>query len=162
VEEGVVNAESPPAGASRAVRIGRRRWQALFVALALLVGALDTVLAKKPAGESVHRPDADCRSCHTATRDALDNDPAAARALLASDLEERCMRCHDDEGPSHHTGIAPKRPVPATLPLSPEGLITCATCHFVHGEQNPFGDFIRIDNTRGGLCLTCHDLSELG
>jgi hypothetical protein len=144
------------------VTIARRRWQALVVALALLMGALGAVLAKKPPGENVHRPDADCRSCHTAERDALDSDRAAARALLASDLEERCMRCHDDEGPSHHTGMAPKGPVPATLPLSTEGLVTCATCHFVHGEQDPFGDFIRLDNRRGGLCLTCHDLSELG
>jgi len=24
-----------------------------------------------------------------------------------------------------------------------------------------FGDFVRIDNRRGALCLTCHQLSEL-
>jgi len=51
--------------------------------------------------------------------------------------------------------------VPDALPLSVEGLITCATCHFMHGEQAPFRDFVRIENSRGGLCLTCHDLSEL-
>jgi predicted CXXCH cytochrome family protein len=51
--------------------------------------------------------------------------------------------------------------VPDTLPLSRDGLITCATCHFIHGEKNPYGDFVRMDNTRGGLCLTCHELKEL-
>jgi hypothetical protein len=110
----------------------------------------------------VHRPDVDCRSCHTVERDVLEQDRAAARTLLASDLEERCILCHGNEGPSHHTGVRPTKPVPETLPLSAEGLITCATCHWVHGEQNPFGDFVRINNARGGLCLTCHELSELG
>jgi hypothetical protein len=84
----------------------------------------------------------------------------AARGLLVPDLESRCIACHD-EGPSHHTGIRPKKPVPDTLPLSRDGLITCATCHFIHGEQDPYGDFVRIDNARGGLCLTCHELQEL-
>jgi hypothetical protein len=31
----------------------------------------------------------------------------------------------------------------------------------MHGESNTFGDFVRIDNRRGGLCLTCHQLEEL-
>ena len=70
------------------------------------------------------------------------------------------VACHD-EGPSHLTGVAPKKAVPDTLRLSQEGLITCATCHFAHGEQNPHNDFLRMDNSRGALCLTCHELSEL-
>ena len=131
---------------------GRRtRW-----VLAALV-----LVAARPQGPNVHRPDGDCRACHTADRDALDGDRAAARTLLAADLEPRCLLCHGDQGPSHHTGIQPRKPVPDILPLSPEGLITCATCHFMHGEPAPFMDFVRIDNTRGGLCLTCHALSEL-
>lgn len=138
----------------------RARWPGLAVVLS--VAALHAVLAEGTTGESVHRPDADCRSCHTAGRDVLERDRDAARTLLAADLEARCMLCHGNEGPSHHTGIRPVKPVPATLPLSGEGLITCATCHFIHGEQNPFGDYVRIDNARGGLCLTCHELSELG
>lgn len=118
-------------------------------------------LDAKPAGENVHRPDADCARCHSAERGVLEQDRGAAQTLLAVDLEQRCFVCHADEGPSHHTGIRPHKPVPDTLPLSSEGLITCATCHFIHGEQDPFGAFVRIDNSRGGLCLTCHELSEL-
>ena len=127
----------------------------------LLLVPLALVLAKGPKGENVHRPDADCTACHTSERAALEEDRVAARARLAPDLEERCILCHGDEGPSHHTGIRPVKPVPDTLPLSAEGLITCATCHFVHGEPNAFRDFVRIENSRGGLCLTCHELSEL-
>jgi hypothetical protein len=144
----------------RGPRFGcREGWRVLVpVILASLVGV---VVAKKPAGENVHRPDADCMGCHTADQTTLGRDRAAARALLAADLEERCVLCHNDEGPSHHTGIRPRKAVPDSLPLSAEGLITCATCHFVHGEPNAADDFLRIDNSRGGLCLTCHELSEL-
>jgi hypothetical protein len=127
----------------------------------ILVSLVGVVVAKKPAGENVHRPGSDCMSCHTADQTTLGRDRAAARALLAPDLEERCILCHNDEGPSHHTGIRPRKAVPDTLPLSSEGLITCATCHFVHGEPNAADGFLRIDNARGGLCLTCHELSEL-
>jgi hypothetical protein len=134
------------------------RW---LLTLLLPLATLTVVRAEKPQGENVHRPEVECRSCHTVERDVLEQDRVAARALLASDLEERCILCHGNEGPSHHTGIRPTKPVPDTLPLSAEGLITCATCHFIHGEQNPFGDFVRINNARGGLCLTCHELSDL-
>jgi hypothetical protein len=79
---------------------------------------------------------------------------------LLPDVDARCNTCHDDEGPSHRTGIPPRSPVPEALPLS-NGTLACATCHFVHGERDPFGDFVRIDNSRGGLCLTCHKLEEL-
>jgi len=127
----------------------------------LLAALLAVGAAKKTPGENVHRPDAECRGCHTAEQATLERDRTAARALLAADLEERCVLCHNDEGPSHHTGIRPRKPVPDTLPLSAEGLITCATCHFVHGEPDAIDDFLRIDNRRGGLCLTCHELSEL-
>ena len=137
-------------------RVGR------FVAALVLLTVLHAVVQAKPKGDNVHRPNADCAACHTAERAALEADPEAARTtLLAPDIEARCYACHSDEGPSHHTGIRPHKPVPDILPLSSSGLITCSTCHFVHGERNPFGDFVRVDNARGGLCLTCHELAEL-
>ena len=42
------------------------------------------VVAKKPVGENVHRPDADCMACHTADQATLERDHTAARALLAA------------------------------------------------------------------------------
>ena len=134
-------------------------WRVLV--LVSLAVPLAVVLGKRPPGENVHRPDAVCLTCHTTNRDTLEGDRDAARGLLVSDLETRCNRCHSDEGPSHRTGIRPRKPVPDPLRLSADGLITCATCHFVHGEQSPFVYFLRIDNSRGWLCLTCHERSEL-
>jgi len=144
----------------RGPRIGSRRVGWALLALGLLVALLAGRVAGKPKGENLHRPDGDCLACHSTERETLDRDRVAARTLLAADLEERCFVCHDDEGPSHHTGIRPRKPVPDMLPLSGEGLITCATCHFMHGEKS-WKDFVRVDNSRGGLCLTCHELAEL-
>ena len=141
---------------------GRLRGRGVgWAAFSLLTVSFAVLLAKGPRGENVHRPDAECTGCHTADRARLEQDHGAARGLLAADLEERCTLCHGDQGPSHRTGIRPRKPVPDTLPLSAEGLITCATCHFMHGEPSALRDFVRIDNSRGGLCLTCHELSEL-
>jgi predicted CXXCH cytochrome family protein len=118
-------------------------------------------LAAAPRGEDVHRADANCRICHTADRAALSSNPARARTLLLPNLEATCNRCHGSEGPSHKTGMKATTKVPAELPLDPGGTVTCATCHFLHGENNQFGDFLRIDNRRGKLCLSCHKISEL-
>ncbi|HTQ48499.1 MAG TPA: cytochrome c3 family protein [Polyangiaceae bacterium] len=126
-----------------------------------LVLALAPGFARTPARESPHRADADCTLCHRGEAAALARDPVAARGLLVPDLEARCMGCHSAEGPSHRTGVRPRGAVPASLPLSSDGLITCATCHFVHGEGERKLSYERIDNRRGQLCLTCHTMSEL-
>jgi len=138
----------------------RRTLAAWAAAVALVVLASDR-LAAKPHGENVHRPDGDCRACHTLDPSALKADPAAAKAAVVPDLEAACNRCHGDEGPSHKTGMPPKKPEPPALPLASDGTIGCATCHFMHGESNIGGAFLRLDNRRGGLCLSCHELSEL-
>ena len=128
---------------------------------ALALALLAAVAAAKPHGDDVHRLGDRCDACHTADAGTLRADHAAAQRLLVDDLEARCMSCHADEGPSHKTGIPPRTPPPPALPLSPDGHITCATCHWIHSESNAFGDFVRIDNRHGALCLTCHQLSEL-
>ena len=138
--------------------IGFPRVGWIVCGLVLLVTSVAAVQAKSTR-ENLHVPDADCARCHTADRPALEGNPVAAPHQLVPDVEQRCNACHD-EGPSHRTGMPPHNPVPE-LPLSDSGLITCATCHFIHGERNPHGDFVRIDNSRGGLCLTCHKLEEL-
>lgn len=142
-------------GQKRAVRGWRLAGPSLGVAVALAA-----VVLARPRGEDVHRLDGPCETCHTADAATLHGDPAVARTLVAPDLEARCVACHGDEGPSHKTGVEPAKPVTDALPLA-EGKITCATCHFMHGEGNRTEDFCRIDNRRGGLCLTCHELAEL-
>ena len=136
-----------------------RAWPAALPPLAAVL-LVAVALAARPRGADVHRLDGDCEACHTADAVTLHADAQAAKTLVAPDLEERCNACHGDEGPSHKTGVAPTKPVPDSLPLT-EGKLTCATCHFMHGEANAGEDFCRIDNRRGELCLTCHDLSEL-
>ena len=137
----------------------RREAAIAFASLLLAVWAV-AALGGKSHGDDVHRGDADCQTCHTADATKLAGDPIAARGLLAPDLERRCNVCHGDQGPSHPTGVRTGKAVPI-LPLANDGEITCATCHFMHGENNRFGDFLRIDNREGALCLTCHRLSEL-
>jgi len=141
-------------------RRGGAGWGSYALVPVFIVGLAAVAAAVKKGVDNVHRPEADCLECHTVDRTTLEGEHAKARAQLAADLESRCFTCHD-EGPSHHTGIKPTMPVPDTLPLSVEGLITCATCHFLHGEPNAVGDALRINNDRGALCLTCHKLSEL-
>ena len=139
---------------------GTHPWR-LTAAAALLPLLLSPAHARAPKGPNAHRPEADCRLCHTADAATLRSDPAKARTLIFPDLEARCASCHAGEGPSHKTGVRPRGSVPPDLPLSSDGLITCGTCHFIHGESNRANAFERIDNRRGQLCLTCHKLSEL-
>jgi hypothetical protein len=136
---------------------------AIATATALVLVALPAIDARGEAakGDSPHRADASCATCHTGDADALRQDPEGARAALIPDLEAACDSCHADEGPSHPTGMAPRTEVPSSLPLAPDGTIACATCHFLHGEPAEGEAFARVDNSRGGLCLTCHSRAEL-
>jgi hypothetical protein len=140
---------------------GHRRSSLLVLGIMAALSLVTITLAAAPRGEDVHRADANCRVCHTADRATLNGNPARARTLLVPNLEATCNRCHGSEGPSHKTGMRAAMKVPAALPLDPGGIVTCATCHFLHGENNQFGDFLRIDNRRGKLCLSCHKISDL-
>jgi hypothetical protein len=137
------------------------RARRILVASLILAALFAVARAGKPRGPDVHRLDGSCDACHTADAATLHQDPARAATLLVEDLEARCNGCHGDEGPSHKTGMSPGKTTPDALPLSGEGKVTCATCHFMHGESDAFDNFCRLDNRRGGLCLTCHELSEL-
>jgi hypothetical protein len=103
----------------------------------------------------------DCAVCHTGDVASLSARREAAGTALVPNLEAVCNGCHADEGPSHRTGMHPKRPDPISLPLAADGTVTCSTCHFVHGETTAAQSFERIDNRHGQLCLTCHELAEL-
>ncbi|MFV9644737.1 MAG: cytochrome c3 family protein [Desulfobacterales bacterium] len=68
-----------------------------------------------------------------------------------------CYRCHPSEilGVSHPVGIAVKMGtnVPDYLPTLEGGVITCVTCHEVHGGNRKH--FTRMDAAKD-LCNTCH------
>lgn len=144
----------------------RRRRPVLVGAVSLLAFVAPATTgrpgsAEAATGTNVHRAGVDCVPCHGQDAGWLAAHHAAAATTLKPDLDAVCAGCHADEGPSHRTGIVAKRPVPPTLPLAADGTITCATCHFVHGEATTSESFERIDNAHGELCLTCHELSEL-
>ncbi len=42
------------------------------------------------------------------------------------------------------------------LPLGKHGEVHCTTCHDPHNNKQ--GDFLRITDRRGAVCLTCHDM----
>lgn len=145
----------------------RRRtlgWPPLMAGCAVLIASAGLVLGSAKHGAAdVHRDKSpgSCLACHSADEPTLHARASVASPMLADDLDARCAACHDPLDASHRTGVVPKRPVPPALPLSADGKVTCATCHFMHAESDAFGDFVRIDNRKGALCLTCHELSEL-
>jgi predicted CXXCH cytochrome family protein len=124
----------------------------------LVLMSLALAHTPRAQGEDVHKRDSNCRACHTVDADALNRNPKAAAATLLPNLDATCNRCHAAQGASHKVGVAAKKSVPE-LPLS-EGKLTCATCHFMHGEGGG-PDFLRIDNRRGKMCLSCHTMAEL-
>ena len=84
---------------------------------------------------------------------------------------------------SHPVDIRPQEGVHPELPLDHEGTITCSTCHDPHSEPSsatPYAKrgvverlkgmfssagyptyFLRISNTEGQLCLSCHKSEEV-
>jgi predicted CXXCH cytochrome family protein len=68
-----------------------------------------------------------------------------------------CYKCHPPEilGVSHPVGVAQKRGtnVPDYLPTLEGGIITCVTCHEVHGGNQKH--FTRMKTIKD-LCKTCH------
>lgn len=68
-----------------------------------------------------------------------------------------CYKCHPPEilGVSHPVGIAKKSgtDVPDYLPTLEGGIITCVTCHEVHGGNRKH--FTRMEATKD-LCKICH------
>ncbi len=97
-----------------------------------------------------------CQSCHTAPKPSLVPGGPASRNMVAS-INGECLRCHYDGPITHPVGVSNSKKTAPDLPLSQDGKITCVTCHVGHSNQNSFGQLLRKNNRRGGLCLSCHD-----
>ena len=69
-----------------------------------------------------------------------------------------CYQCHPPEelGVTHPVGVALKQTtkIPKDLPTLEGGIITCVTCHDVHGANRPY--LARKEMTRD-ICISCHD-----
>jgi predicted CXXCH cytochrome family protein len=97
-----------------------------------------------------------CSSCHTAPKASLVAASPACTKMVDS-IDGECLRCHYDGPISHPIGMPNSKKAAPDLPLGRDGKITCVTCHYGHSNQNPFGQLLRKNNRRGGLCLSCHD-----
>ncbi|MCP5150189.1 MAG: cytochrome c3 family protein [Ectothiorhodospiraceae bacterium] len=92
------------------------RWLGVLLA-AVLVAATEVPAATHDG--------LDCIACHGVER------PTAAPAL---DVSPACAGCHQSAAEfSHPLGASPGSTAPANLHLAPDGGMTCATCHAVHG-----------------------------
>ena len=95
----------------------------------------------------------------TASADAQKSANGQDRPLVTKEelTIKGCGRCHPSEllGVSHPVGIPVKMGtnVPDDLPTLKDGIITCVTCHSVHGGVRKY--FARKEITKD-ICITCH------
>lgn len=130
-----------------------------------------TVPAQKPENHPVADDAKRCASCHQ------DTSPTKTSHLLLAGIDTACKSCHPRSTANHRIGNVPPFTVPSDLILSPEGTLSCITCHDPHTPrwsdrswqaQSLAGSvrtmfakkhktyFLRRNNAHGDLCLACH------
>src|ERR1700690_3887471 len=107
-----------------------------------------------------------CTSCHTS-----DNPSGASARRMTAPITFLCTTsCHQtifDEGYMHPVDVRPKYvAVPADMPVSLSGELSCGTCHNVHAEYyTPYGSvshFLRRQEVGKDFCKICHkDLTSI-
>ena len=103
----------------------------------------------------------ECTSCHVMPNPS--GSTVAARSMTQS-ITYLCRKCHEktlDEGYMHPVDTRPQNVnIPADMPLSRSGEITCATCHDVHAEfYTSYGartHFLRRQESGKTFCKICH------
>lgn len=102
-----------------------------------------------------------CATCHAVTPVKGKRDTLRMKASLQS----LCSRCHPNQenALSHPVEMVPSSGVilPADLPLSWEGKMTCGTCHDIHSAPDSGftgkWNFLRRRTTGSAFCSSCHD-----
>jgi predicted CXXCH cytochrome family protein len=103
-----------------------------------------------------------CSSCHVLAEPSRSSGVMARR--MTEPITRICDNCHEktqSEGYMHPCDVRPQRVhIPADMPLSEFGEITCSTCHDVHSEYTtPYGAptrFLRRGETGKAFCKICH------
>lgn len=165
----------------RRIRDAGQRGAGLTGAILLALAAAGAVNAAPRPVSSPHSfmsDEARCSECHLTV-------PVRPGGGFHRDIVTICSDCHfDNHRMSHPVDIRPRRPENLSLPLDSDGSMTCATCHDPHGEPSgtvPYVRrgllqqlrgtlssqgyptyFLRMPNTEGQLCRTCHTEHELG
>lgn len=134
----------------------KKKYWIFFALLAFAASAAYTVLRN-----SGHDFDAgQCPECHEQT-------PVKGRRetlKMKGPIQAICNRCHEisKNAISHPVEIVPDRDMvlPADFPLSPEGKMTCSTCHDIHAGPPPGAlfkwNFLRRQVVGVALCSACH------
>ncbi len=100
----------------------------------------------------------ECTKCHV-------GNPTGKKSPLplTAPQKELCVSCHKnlDATSYHPVGMRPTHiRVPADMPLSKEGHVTCATCHDIHApDKTPLGKpshFLRRQVSGRQFCAICH------
>ena len=129
-------------------------WKAFCLIFLLLLGAWVYSMEKGPHAFT----DSECVNCHTK------DSSGKVTKQMKMPIAMLCKKCHEKifsgEGYVHPFNVRPTFTVPADLPLSPEGEITCATCHNIHSPvMTPSGTksyFLRRIGPRRQFCEACH------
>lgn len=135
--------------------VSRSRMTAVWaVTLCLLVGMGLLLYSMQPGPHEFPR----CLDCHLTAPDGTSTDRRLVQSVTAI-----CGRCHQAilDHYSHPVDVRPSTvSVPADLPLSPKGEITCSTCHAVHGPrfdaEGLSTRFLRRRESRADFCRICH------
>lgn len=106
-----------------------------------------------------------CSTCHR-----TDPSGAVIPHQLVSPVTDLCERCHRkvlSEGYSHPVDVRPRAAnIPADLPLSGRGELTCCTCHDVHAaSETVFGTpsyCLRRPEPGKAFCEACHPAALRG
>ncbi len=126
----------------------------VFLVLCCVWGAWVYSMEKTPHAFT----ESECVDCHK-------KDPAGnITKQMTAPVIILCKNCHNDilsKGYMHPVNIRPRYAVvPADLPLSPSGEITCATCHDIHSSRmTPDGTksyFLRRPGPLKKFCESCH------
>ncbi len=143
-----------------------------------LLGGLSTAALTSPHRLTATSDNSACQQCHLdrMTGPGKTESPKAA-LLFRQNPVDMCTHCHTDNASSHSVNIKVDFTVPADLPLSDSGQMTCLTCHKAHGRlhsNRPWASvsfidrilnserlnktyLLRRNNADGELCLVCHD-----
>jgi predicted CXXCH cytochrome family protein len=102
-----------------------------------------------------------CKHCHIVIPGQSEK---VRKMVFRKNIDYLCQECHApslEDSLNHRVGIRPSMKVPADLYLSPNGELSCVTCHNPHlayldSKTKSRTYFLRRGMLKMELCLACH------